>query len=342
MRFYSIEIQDVIDETDNARSFILAPGAVLLPKFYCQPGQFLTFHVPLSKDDKLTQSAYFSGAPATDKLKITIKHETNGSDSNWIYNNLKVGDQIEISPPRGNFSLNKSNNALVLIVDDNGIIPIFSLLKNELHKSSRTIKLFYDCQNYNRIIFRQEIDRLRKSLPQQFECLYHLNIEPGNLKPTTLKAFINNSRTADFAVCGLESHINFTAQVLAELDIDKDHIQLENCSLLNQQSITNNKDVAEQTNSSEVSHFRATLDGKEHKIKYLENKTLLECMLTAGLEPYFSCSDAHCGYCMAVTKSGKLTMQKTDVLSPGDLDRGYILLCQAIPLSGDVWVDCDA
>jgi len=342
MTFYPVNVQGIIDETDNVRSFILEPDEEQLSTFRYQPGQFLTLHVPQLEGDELTQSVYLSGAPTTDKLKITIKRETIGSASDWIYTNLKVGDRIETTLPSGNFNFRKSSNSLALIVDDSGIIPVLSLLKNELNNGARFIKLFYDCTNYNSIIFRQEIDFLRESYPQQFECLYHLNLDSDELHATTLKTFINNYIEADFTICGLEPHVNLTEHVLADLGIDRNHITIENCSSLNQRTPPLDKHLTVHANANKISHFKATLDGKEYKIVYLADKTLLECMLAAGLEPYFSCSDAHCGYCMAIKKSGELTMQKTNVLSPGDMDRGYVLLCQAIPLSGNVWVDCDA
>ena len=45
---------------------------------------------------------------------------------------------------------------------------------------------------------------------------------------------------------------------------------------------------------------------------------------------------------MVIRKSGEVAMHKSTVLSKRDKERGYILLCQAVPQSDDVWVDCDA
>lgn len=342
MTFYPVNVRGIIDETDNVRSFILAPDAAQLTKFRYQPGQFLTLHVPQLDGNERTQSVYLSNSATTDQLKITVNRAIDDRSSNWLYNNLKVGDGIESTPPSGNFSFNKSSNSLALIVDDSGIIPALSLLQNELNSSTRLIKLFYDCTNYNTIIFRKDIDFLRESFPQQFECLYHLNLGSDESQTNTLKTFINTCRDADFTICGLESHVNLTEHVLADQDIDTNHIYIENCGSLNQRSAPVEALVSTNTSANKIACFKATLDGKDHKINYQADKTLLECMLAAGLDPYFSCSDAHCGYCMAIKKSGQLTMQKTNVLSPGDIDRGYVLLCQAIPLSEDVWVDCDA
>ena len=94
--------------------------------------------------------------------------------------------------------------------------------------------------------------------------------------------------------------------------------------------------------AAEVISFRATLDGVEHEVPYLAGEVLLDCMLEADLDPAFQCQQGHCGSCMVVKNRGQVEMRNNDVLSRRDLDQGYVLLCQSIPLSADVWVDCDA
>lgn len=90
-----------------------------------------------------------------------------------------------------------------------------------------------------------------------------------------------------------------------------------------------------------IDSFRATLDGVEHVIPYRSGEVLLDCMLDADLDPAFMCQEAHCGTCMVVKIEGEINMRKNDVLSRRDLEQGYVLLCQSIPLSDDVWIDCD-
>ena len=91
----------------------------------------------------------------------------------------------------------------------------------------------------------------------------------------------------------------------------------------------------------EVSRFRATLDGEVLEVDYRPGDTLLECMINDGLDPAFGCMDAQCGTCMVKLMDGEVDMRKTDVLSRRDREQGYVLLCQSVPLSDSVWVDCD-
>ena len=93
--------------------------------------------------------------------------------------------------------------------------------------------------------------------------------------------------------------------------------------------------------ANDVRSFRATLDGVEHVVPYQPGEALLDCMLDANLDPAFMCQQAHCGTCMVVKLQGEVEMRKNDVLSKRDLEQGYVLLCQSIPHSDDVWVDCD-
>jgi ferredoxin len=94
--------------------------------------------------------------------------------------------------------------------------------------------------------------------------------------------------------------------------------------------------------ADDVKSFRATLDGIEHVVPYQPGEVLLDCMLDADLDPAFQCQQGHCGSCMVVRISGEVEMRQNNVLSQRDLDQGYVLLCQSIPLSADVRVDCDA
>jgi ferredoxin len=92
----------------------------------------------------------------------------------------------------------------------------------------------------------------------------------------------------------------------------------------------------------EGTSFRATLDDIEEVVDWRVGDVMLDSMLDAGLDPAFQCQDGHCGTCMVLLTGGEVRMRKNNALSPRDLERGYILLCQSEPLTDDVSVDCDS
>lgn len=95
-------------------------------------------------------------------------------------------------------------------------------------------------------------------------------------------------------------------------------------------------------NGDAIESFRVALDGIEHRVDYRPGAVLLDCMIDADLDPAFQCREGHCGTCMVLKLAGEVEMRHNNVLSWRDLELGYILLCQSIPLSDDVRVDCDA
>ena len=93
---------------------------------------------------------------------------------------------------------------------------------------------------------------------------------------------------------------------------------------------------------TDAESFTAILDGEVCEVPYRQGQALLESMLADGLDPPFQCMDGNCGSCMVLLLQGDVDMRKNNVLSQRDLDRGYVLLCQSIPLGENVRVDCDA
>jgi len=94
--------------------------------------------------------------------------------------------------------------------------------------------------------------------------------------------------------------------------------------------------------ANDITSFRAILDGEEYDVPYRVGEVMLDCMLNEGLDPAFQCMDGHCGTCMVIRLGGEVEMRKNNVFSQRDLEQNYVLLCQSIPLNGDVLVDCDA
>ena len=46
--------------------------------------------------------------------------------------------------------------------------------------------------------------------------------------------------------------------------------------------------------------------------------------------------------CTVTKKSGDIIMRNSEILSKGDIDKDQILLCQSLPLTDDILIDCDA
>ena len=69
-----------------------------------------------------------SGAPGADAYRVSVKHEVDGVASTFLHNHVQVGDVLEVSAPRGSFTLRPGDGPIVLL--SAGIGPIFQICKN--------------------------------------------------------------------------------------------------------------------------------------------------------------------------------------------------------------------
>jgi ferredoxin len=91
-----------------------------------------------------------------------------------------------------------------------------------------------------------------------------------------------------------------------------------------------------------VESFRMTLDAEDHTVPICSGETLLQAALTAGIDAPRSCTEGHCGTCMAWLRNGDVTMTSTRALSKRNIQRGYVLACQSRPSSAaPIWLDFD-
>jgi len=63
---------------------------------------------------------------------------------------------------------------------------------------------------------------------------------------------------------------------------------------------------------------------------------MLDVLIDAGLEAPYSCRQGICGACACQLTAGEVEMAHNEVLEEADLADGYILACQAVPLTPEV------
>jgi ferredoxin len=100
-------------------------------------------------------------------------------------------------------------------------------------------------------------------------------------------------------------------------------------------------DVSAATQSSVTESIVIRLDRRKHSIGYQPGDTILEAARRAGLSPPFACQSGNCATCMAHLESGEVRMRANNILSDDEVEEGWVLTCQSIPLSREVVIDYD-
>ena len=99
----------------------------------------------------------------------------------------------------------------------------------------------------------------------------------------------------------------------------------------------------EQVSSIEPTDFtiHVKLYGKEYDIEVESKDSILEAGIKNNIDPPYACQIAACCTCRAKLRSGKVHMESREALTDDEIEEGYILTCQAHPLTSDVFVDYD-
>lgn len=337
MNFYPLVVSQITEQTSLAKSFTFQIEDKYQALFQFRAGQFLSIRTPW-QDSYLDRCYSLSSSPSQPlELTITVKRVKDGRASNWLNDMIKVGDIIDVAPPSGRFVPTDNKLPLTLFAGGSGITPIISIIRHTLATTNLPVRLLYANSTSDQIIFNQQLSELSAAYPDRFDCQHHISQELGRVNESTINHFIGDELEHDFYICGPSPFMDMTENALQKRGIADQNIFIERFVSDTDASA----DIDAQANS-DISDFKAILDGQQHTVPYIPGKTLLESMLAFDLKPAYFCQKARCGMCAVTKLAGDVVMRNSEILSDSDKEKGRILLCQSLPLSDDISVDCDA
>lgn len=142
-------------------------------------GQFIN----LRRADGLVRSYSLASIPGEDYfLEIHVQRKNAGLMSNWILDELKEGDELEIEGPSGEcyYKEEAQGHPLLLIATGTGLSPIIGIVRDALFKQHLDeIHLYHGARASDRFYLRET---LRKMEHQHANFHYHECLS-GNAKP---------------------------------------------------------------------------------------------------------------------------------------------------------------
>jgi 3-ketosteroid 9alpha-monooxygenase subunit B len=76
-----------------------------------------------------------------------------------------------------------------------------------------------------------------------------------------------------------------------------------------------------------------TLNGRTHTLSLRDGETIFAAARRSGVAPPFSCLGGYCGSCLATLEEGEVEMRVNMALSAKQIERGLVLICQAVPVT---------
>jgi len=179
--YFDLKVKNIIQETKDAISVAFEQPE---NKISYKAGQFLTLIANVG--GKEVRRAYsLSSSPFTDAdLVVTIKRVDNGLMSNWLPDNLKVGDTLKVMAPTGHFTTDykkENKRHVIMFAGGSGITPMMSLIKSTLTQEPESIcSLIYCNRDIDSIVFKDEFDRLQITHAGRLHVIHVLDNAPMN------------------------------------------------------------------------------------------------------------------------------------------------------------------
>jgi 3-ketosteroid 9alpha-monooxygenase subunit B len=335
---YQLPVAEVIRETGDASSFVLDVPPPLAATFAYHPGQFVTVRVPSDRTGSVARCYSLCSSPhAGDRPSITVKRTAGGYASNWILDNVAAGTVLDVLPPAGTFCPGSLDGDFLLFAAGSGITPVISILKSVLAADRGRVTLVYANRDERSVIFSRELRRLTAAAADRLVVLHWLDSVQGTPAAAGIAALARPYARWEPYICGPDPFLAVVRTALGQLGVPPRRIRAERFLSLAENPFEEPPfDEAREAGGGMTATLSVELDGVTRTLPWRPGTRMLDVLIDAGLEAPHSCRQGICGACACQLVAGEVEMAHNEVLEAEDLADGYILACQATPLTPEV------
>ena len=325
---------------DGSRIHFDVP-AELSTNFQFIPGQYLNIHIENGGKKHVRSYSICSGI--NEPLAIGVKAVENGLVSNYLVNQIKAGDSIQVDFPMGNFKLTDDLKSIVCFAAGSGITPFMSFAKSL--KSDQKMRLFFGNATKESTFFLSDLSTMTNpSTTFTYTKAVYEDTRSGRLDKKLVSELIKEElsllRADGFFICGPEEMILSIQEVLLVFGVPKEKIHFE---LFTTPVLIKAESKLDSSNTFKgVSQVSAILDGDIQRIELKsEGASILDALINSGMDAPYSCKGGVCCTCKAKIIEGSAKMDINYSLTDQEVQDGYILTCQAHPTSEVLKIDYD-
>ena len=265
---------------EGIAAFDLAPVTGELPSF--QPGAHLDVHLP---DGLVRQYSLTNGPGLTGVYRIGVKREPEGGGgSRYLHDSVHVGDVLDLSEPRNNFTLRRDAARTVLIAGGIGITPLVAMAQT-LARQGLTWELHYFAQSHDHIAFGEMLD------PLAGDITMHLGLTPERTGDELDRITRSYAPTNHTYICGPGPMIAAARAIAAEAGWPEAAVHFE---------YFKNESARDDTSAFEVRLAR-----RNKSLRIGAGASLLDALRNEGVDLPSSCEQGACGTCIATVLDGE-------------------------------------
>lgn len=327
-------VQSIEPASKDAKVIRLASANGYLPPF--EAGQYINVYVEI--DGVLTSRPYsLSSSPRQRAYyEITVQRVKNGFVSNYLLDNLKVGDRLSANSPHGVFHYNPvfHQHKMVMLAGGSGVTPFLSMTREILEAGlDREVVLMYGFRSTELAIAHNEFVEFDKNyknftyVPVISEPQQGWKGKTGFLDRKLIKEVVGDTDNCTFYVCGPEVMNEFCLKELHEMGIPAKRIRRELFGT--RQDIWNEACWPEGLTGKEVFNLKVG----DIVVPAVSGESLLTALERNKLRVNVCCRSGECSLCRVKLVSGKVFTARGALMRFADEKFGYIHSCKTFPVS---------
>jgi ferredoxin-NADP reductase/MOSC domain-containing protein YiiM/ferredoxin len=331
--------------------YLEQPDGAFLPA--ALPGQFLVLRLRTRPDGPMLLRNYsMSGMPGATNYRVSVKREMNGAVSSYLHDHVQAGDILEVSAPRGGFTLAPGDAPVVFLSAGIGATPLLAMLHSLSSAASRReVWWIYGARNRAEHPFAKESRGLLQTLVNSRSHIVYsepnsnsndelgVDYDSAGHVDTPLLDRLGVGRDADFYLCGPPSFLRDLTAGLKTWGADSKRIHQEVFG----PEAPKTPGIAR--SSHPPAHAPAGEPGTGPQISFVRSgltvpwdsrfSSLLELAEACDVPVKWACRTGVCHTCESAMIGGTVDYEPDPLEPPAT---GKVLICCSRP-SGDVEVD---
>ena len=354
--FHPLRVRAIEPDTQEAVVVSFDVPEDLRGVFGFTQGQYLTLRTQIEGQDMRRSYSICAGVD-DGELRVGVRKVKGGVFSKWINEHLQPGDTVNVMAPQGRFFVPIEAEARrhhVGIAGGSGITPILSIMKTVLAREPASrFTLIYGNRSLRSTMFKEEIEDLKDRYMTRL-VLHHVFSDEHTDAPINmglmdrekieqfLKALVPAASVDHAYICGPFQMNDEAEAALLAAGVPEQCVHVERFGIAPAAGQVGA--VVHEAKPGDAEQARITIirDGLKHEIQfYKDQPSILDCASAAGLEVPFSCTSGVCGTCRAKVMEGDVRMERNFALDRNEVAAGFVLTCQAHPMTERVVLSFD-
>jgi ring-1,2-phenylacetyl-CoA epoxidase subunit PaaE len=360
-RFHSLTVLSVAPEAEDAMRISLEVPEELREQFRFLPGQHLPLQVVLD-GRKIRRTYSICSTPGQWPLEIGVRVQPGGLFSEYVKSELSAGATLEVMPPFGQFHVTcvpaeaadaARGKFRVAFAAGSGITPILSIMQTTLqNEADSRFLLFYGNRRQRTTMFIEELYALKNRYSERLQLNFIFSREEqefplmsGRLDAPKIRelwqAFVRRNPDEAF-VCGPDTMIDTVSEALTALGMEKSAVHVERYGVPRRRTAQPPPATVPARSPDHLARVTVIMDGHEKTFDMsAASANIVDAAAEEGLELPYSCKAGVCATCRTWLREGEVRMRANYGLEPWEVEKGFVLACQSVPVTDTVVLDYD-